>query len=399
MATGCYNADTVYLPGSFRGVAFKAMDVSSEHGRRAATAEFAFGEDTSYADMGRKLRKYNIRARFDSNLHNLEASALIAAAETSGPGVLVHPTRGVIQSAACVSLKVTDKPEEEQGVTYVDLQFCEANEFPNNLQLSGNLLGLVINPVITAARSAFLTNYDPLAIQSFRVDDVVTAAQVQVANIVVEYAAATIATLANDNQRNRNLYDLEAITVNDSDAAVPETMDRALALGMNAIAQNTSGSTKFETFRKLANNAAMSSTFNAPASLAENSVYNMVRVISAAYMAQGILEADEFRTGQIFEQQDIVDAVLTDEMNYAWTSNQNNLYSALSQFRTSSKAQIAEKAYNAPGLVAYDFGGSVHPLVAAYSIHGDAKRHREIEEIGSVNRFGRLGPTILGTRT
>lgn len=391
MATGCYTEP--YLPGSYKAIPFKAMEVTSEHGRRGAEGEFPFGEQTGYADLGRKIRTYSISARFDSNNHVLEAAALIAACELRGPGPLVHPTRGVILSAACRSLKVTDKVEEEQGVTYVDMEFVEANNWPNGLSLVGQLIGLAIAPLITSARASFSNNYRPQAIQAFREEAVVNAAQEQVAGITEQYAAATSGT-PNDPNRNRIIYDLRSVSMLNSEAGDTATADRAIALGMSAVAQNLTGVDKFNVFRRLANNAARTSSFANPAGRAENSVYSLVRTVAAAYMAQGAVEAPEQRTGEIFEMLDVIDAVLQGELAFAREECENEFFLELSKFRSEVINQLTRKAYESPGLVEYDFSGSVHPLAAAYAIHGDAKRHREIENLNIVGRLGRVSSPV-----
>lgn len=393
MAQGCYTEP--YLPGSFKAIPFNAVvEADSEHGRRGAEGEFPFGEQTAYADLGRKIRRYNIRARFDSNDHVLEAAALIAAVELPGPGPLVHPTRGVILSAACVGLKVTDKPEEEGGVTYVDMQFVEANNWPNGLSLVGQILGLAIAPLITSARDSFTSRYNPGAVQTYREDAVVDATQEQISNIVTQYSVAT-QTQSGEDARNQVIYELNVVARTDAEAATTATADRALVLGMAAVAQNLSGTAKFNAFRTLANGAAKTSTFLAPASDAENAVYNLVRVVAAAYMAEGALEETEYRAREILEQAYAIDNLITQEMSYARDVCENHLHNELAKFRVEVSRQLSQKANDAPGLIEYDFGGPVHPLVAAYSIHGDAKRHRELEGFNPIGALGRATGGVI----
>lgn len=393
MATGCYTPE--YLTASFKGVSFKAEEVTSEHGRRGAEGEFPFGEQTGYADLGRRIRTYSLRGRFDANSHVADAASLVAVCESTGPGVLVHPTRGIILSVACKRLRVTDKIETDGGVTYVELDFVEANEWPNGLSITGSLLGLALSPIIAAARLAFTTNYNIARIPTFREAAVVDAAQQQVANVREQYAAATT-SMSTNNDRNRVIFDLNSVATVDATATITSNVDKAISLGMAAIAQNLTGTAKFDAMRTLANGAALSSSFAAPASTAEEAIYSLVRTTAAAYMAEATLESTDYRTGQIFTQADIVDTLLEAEMIYARNTCQNQLYVDLAQFRTSAAAQLAERAYNSPGLVEFDYGGQVHPLVAAYDIYGDATRHREIEDLNIIASMGRVGSPVLG---
>src|SRR5262245_33307215 len=114
------------VPASFKGVGFQCTDADAEGGRRGAEGEFPFGEDTAYADLGRKIRVYHLTAVFREDDHVGDSSALFAVCESPGPGILVHPTRGTVM-AACRSCKVSDKLEEGQGETTAELEFVEAN--------------------------------------------------------------------------------------------------------------------------------------------------------------------------------------------------------------------------------------------------------------------------------
>lgn len=396
MATGCYTEP--YLPGSYKLIPFKAMDVSSEHGRRGAEGEFPFGERTAYADLGRKIRRYSIRARFDSNAHVLEAAALIAAVETTGPGILTHPTRGVILSAACTSLRVSDKVEEEQGVTYVDMDFVEANEWPNGLSLIGQLAGFALGTIIGSARTHFNSSYAPASVQPYRKAEVVDTAQAQVTNIRTQYAAATTAK-SSELSRNRILYDLEVIATDDSVAEDVSNMDKGLSLGMNAIAMELSGLEQYRVFKDIANIASQVSSLTGKAGESENTAYSTVRVIAASYMAEGALEAEQTRTGIVYDQLDAITAILDQEAAYARGVCANQYHLDILKFRNEVATQLYAKAYDSPGLVEYDFGGSTSPLTAAYSIFGDAKRHREIETLNLVSMTGRVGPLVNAARS
>lgn len=395
MATTCYKEP--YLPGSFKLVPFKAIEVSSEHGRRGAEGEFPFSERTAYADLGRRIRTYSISARFDSNHHVLEAAALIAVVEAPGPGPLVHPTRGIITSAACRSLSVRDEVEEGQGVTYVDMEFVEANLWPNGLSLVSQLLGLTVAPVIGSSEASFNSAYRMDAVPVFRETEVVSAAQGQIENISVEYAKATTSK-ADDEKRNRIIFDLTSTASSEGLARSTDIASRALTYGMAAIASDLTGVDQFDTFRELANGAAKTSSLSGGAGQAENAVYSHVRTVAAAYMAQGLLEAENLTTGAIFERLDMVSEILEQEASYARQTCDNQLYISITDFRTEALAQGARRAYDSPGLVEYNFGGSVHPLVAAYAIFNNATRFQELIDLNGIGRFGRLRKDVVAQR-
>ena len=74
-----------YVPASFKGVGFWCTEASIEGGRRGAEGEFPFGEDTAYADLGRKIRTFNLTAVFREDDHVGDASNPICACESPNP--------------------------------------------------------------------------------------------------------------------------------------------------------------------------------------------------------------------------------------------------------------------------------------------------------------------------
>jgi hypothetical protein len=277
------------------------------------------------------------------------------------------------------------------------MDFVEANNWPNGLSLVGSLLGLVISRIIGASRASFLTNFKPATVQPFRKADVIASAQVQIANIRDEYELAT-QNKASDQTRISISADLSTLANDKALAATPSYMDTGIALGLQAVANEVTGLDKFRVFRRIANTAAKQSQFRAPASTTQNAVYSGIRVIAAAYMAQGVLESTGQRTGDVFAQLDAIDNLLQQEMAYARAICDNALYMSISEFRTDVGAQLYNFAYNAPGIVTYKFSGGVHSLVAAYSIFGDAKRHRELEAANTISGGGRLGSSVQAER-
>ncbi|UPT53294.1 putative tail biosynthetic protein [Synechococcus phage Ssp-JY38] len=394
MATGCYIP--AYLPGSFNGVPFVATDVTSEHGRRGAEGEFPFGENTAYADLGRRIRTYNISARFQENNHILEAAALIAACELPGPGVLVHPTRGVL-NVACRSLKVNDKIENEQGVTYVEMEFVEGNVWPNGLSLIGQFLGLALGTIIGAARTSFNERYQPSSVQQHRRAQVVQTEQDAIGQIRVQYEGVVSGTPAQDELTTwRAIADMREVEGDDTLAADTEIADRALALSMNAVALQSSGTTQYQAFRELANWAATPVALPGAAGESVDAVLSTMRTIAAAYMAEAATEIPPATMTEAFMRLDAITTILEGEEEVAYARCDNPLFLAIREFKVQVQTLLYAQAYNSPRLIEYNFNGAVHPLVAAYAIFGDAKRHRELERSNIIGDQGRFTTAVLG---
>ena len=163
-----------YVPASFKGVGFVCTEASIEGGRRGAEGEFPFGEDTAYADLGRKIRVFNLTAVFREDDHVSDASALYAACESPGPGILVHPTKGT-HMVACRSVKISDKVEEEQGETTAELEFVEANILGGSF--AGSLFGIISSGLNATSQASFYRDYNPWGVSQPWTQDIITVTQ------------------------------------------------------------------------------------------------------------------------------------------------------------------------------------------------------------------------------
>ena len=147
MADDCINP--VYLPASFKGVFFEAVSSSDTFGRRGAEYEYPTAEHVNFQDLGRKIRKYKLEGRIVSGLHGPLSNAMVAAVESPGPGILLHPVFGPVQ-VSCSSLVVGIEYIEKKRYTSLEFEFVEA---PSNSG-GGFSLGSVLSGVMEAGLGA-----------------------------------------------------------------------------------------------------------------------------------------------------------------------------------------------------------------------------------------------------
>lgn len=84
------------LPASFRGIPFGVTDERGAVGRRGRVHEYPFRDQPWTEDLGRRARRYAISAFVLGDDAALQRDALLAACEQKGPGILIHPTLGVL---------------------------------------------------------------------------------------------------------------------------------------------------------------------------------------------------------------------------------------------------------------------------------------------------------------
>jgi len=381
------------VPASFKGVGFWCTDADIEGGRRGAEGEFPFSEITAYADLGRKIRVYHLTAVFREDDHVGDASALFLACESPGPGILVHPTRGVTM-AACRSIKVSDKLEEAAGETTAEMEFVEAN--PVGTGLGGLLFGLISSPLLTVSSASFQRDYRPVVVSQPWRGDIINVAQ----TLVQAVATTAHQVLPPDAplSEHRDILRMEEVANDDGLAVNPVNVDNALSNGFVTISSNVIDPViNFNIMRRMANLATSAQRVpEGPATESVEAVLARHRILAAVGMAEAAMSRKYAYVNEATLTLDTVMAVLEDEAKVAYDNCDNPLFLEIRKYATQFSKMMNDLAYRLPGLVAVDFSGGVHPLVAAYTIYNDAKRHRELEPRNIIDANGRFGPLVTG---
>lgn len=381
-----------YVPASFKGVGFWCTEASIEGGRRGAEGEFPFGEDTAYADLGRKIRTFNLTAVFREDDHVGDASTLFAVCESPQPGILVHPTRGT-HLVACRQITVSDKLEDAQGETTAELEFVEAN--PVGSGLGGSLFGIISSAVLSFSSDSFMSSYHPQLVSQPWSRDIVTSAQT-LSKLVQDTLVQTFTPDTSTSQW-RVALKAEEVATDPGLASSAENVNSVFTSGIGVIVTNVQDpEDRWRVLRKLANAAAIESKLpvSGGAAAVENSLYSRFRILSGVALAETAM-ARKYPTVQdsILAMNSVV-AVLEDEAQAAYNLCDNGLYLELRKYIINFKGMMNDLAYRLPGLIAVDFQGGVHPLVAAYVIYKDAKRHRDLEPRNVIDANGRFGRIV-----
>jgi prophage DNA circulation protein len=381
------------VQASFKGVMFYCTEASIEVGRRGAEGEFPFGEDTAYADLGRRIRTYSLSADFKEDDHVGDSQALIEACQSPGPGMLVHPTRGTVM-VACKSCKVSDKVEGEAGHTTAEMEFVEAN--PVGSGIGGLLFGIISTALNATSSASFRRDYRPQYVSQPWRKDVIDTAQRLI---------GTVATVAKQvlppdapGSEHRDVLRMEEVANDDGLAASASNVDRALTNGFHTIPLHVVDyDNEFRIMKRLANAATTSSILPAGSAVeSEEAVLSRHRVLAAIGMAEAAMSRTYGYVNEALTSMDAVLAVLDDEAQAAYNVCDNALFLELRKYATQFSQMMNDLAYRLPGLVVVDFMGGIHPLVAAYAIYNDAKKHRGLELKNKVDANGRFDPLVIG---
>lgn len=151
-------------PASFRGVPFAVSIAESGFGRRVAVHEYPYRDKPWVEDLGRATRKISIRGFLVSNSKIYgggdviaQRARLVGAAETAGPGTLVHPTLGRL-TVSLLTIATIEKTDDGRYFE-VNIQFLETGEvaFPTVGSATQSLTGLFSSALNSASSASFLT--------------------------------------------------------------------------------------------------------------------------------------------------------------------------------------------------------------------------------------------------
>lgn len=114
-------------PASFRGVPFQVDDDEGTFGRRVQVHEYPNRDKPYTEDLGRATRRFSISAYLVGDDFFEARDRLIAAIDTPGPGILVHPYYGEI--AVCIDGEVRVSHSGREGrMCRVSFSVVEAGE-------------------------------------------------------------------------------------------------------------------------------------------------------------------------------------------------------------------------------------------------------------------------------
>jgi prophage DNA circulation protein len=152
---------------SFGGVPFGVLGSDGRFGRRVAVHQYPNRDKPYIEDLGRSTRRINLTGFLIENSLVYgggdviaQREALIAAAESAGPGTLVHPTLGELQvSIPDGGLSINEKWDAGRYFE-IGFTFIESGErlFPGISQTTPNALNALADALDVSAAADFVTS-------------------------------------------------------------------------------------------------------------------------------------------------------------------------------------------------------------------------------------------------
>lgn len=147
---------------SFRGVPFAVVEIEGEHGRNLVLHAYPFRDESWAEDIGRKGRVFTVSGLLvsDSLVYGGgsaidQEQRMIAAAETAGAGVLVHPTQGEL--TVSVMGFVSRGRADLGGAIEIQFRLYEAGQkqYPSASTSTGDATGAAADDLDGAAGDDF----------------------------------------------------------------------------------------------------------------------------------------------------------------------------------------------------------------------------------------------------
>lgn len=120
-----------FLQGSFRGVPFVVMGNGGQTGRKQAVHDYPYRDTPWVEDLGQRGRLYRITGFLCGATCYVQRDLLVSASEARGPGLLIHPTIGIIR-AACMSFEWRER-DGFTGVIDIQLELLEQRNLLTSL--------------------------------------------------------------------------------------------------------------------------------------------------------------------------------------------------------------------------------------------------------------------------
>lgn len=364
-----------YLPASFKGVPFEAVSSNDAFGRRGAEYEYPTAEHVNFQDLGRKMRRYKIEGRIVSGLHGPMSNAMVAAVESPGPGLLVHPIFGPVR-VSCSTLTVGIEYIDKKRYTKLEFEFVEAPSAESSLLSIPSVISAVLGGGLAAVAASILSAVWPIAAAVSTVIGVVgsvVGTAMRLASLAVSVGTALRLLPVSDEDgydavdrlhrgtRSLDVYDSFEETVRpiiEATALIREIHEDAMPRFRELNTMIVDEVTKTPSIESL----------GVTARLAIAADYALV---AAQYPYNTITEAvnDLDFVMMIYDEEEVVAARKGDDV----------LVNAIVHARALSSQAILQNNIQLPGTIVFDAKGEWPSVVAAQIIYQDGSRFMELE--------------------
>ncbi len=371
---------------TFRGVKFRFRSASAVLGRRNVVHSYPGRDDPYVEDMGRKAREFTLEAFVLGTDYMAWRDQLEAACEQSGPGELVHPTRGRMQ-VAVQDCRPTESVDAG-GMASYSLSFIEAggNAFPTVRVDTQAAITVAADAAVAAIRADFANKFSISGMPSF-----VSVRALASVNSALDTAyGATLRGFAQVNVLPGIYADLSTLKGQAEQwLSLPATLGEKLSAQVEMIGDLFNAEHAYSAGGAVAESvSAQPSNISTPAQA--QATQNAVAVAQLMQRSGLVVAARAAGAISYASSNDalLVRDSLVDRLDAAAEIASDEVYFALSNLRAVLVRDIGARAANLTRLIQYTPGQTLPAIVLAYKLYGDAERADEIVARNRVRHAG-----------
>lgn len=371
---------------SFRGVKFRFRSASAVLGRRNVVHSYPGRDDPYVEDMGRKAREFTLEAFVLGSDYMAWRDQLEVACEQSGPGELVHPTRGRMQ-VAVQDCRPTESVDAG-GMASFSLSFIEAggNSFPTVRVDTQAAITVAADDAVAASIADFADKFSIAGMPSF-----VGVRALASVNAALDTAyGATLRGFAQVNVLPGIYADLSTLQGQAEQwLSLPSTLGEKLAAQVAMIGD------LFESEHAYTAGGAVAE-FSGTANSGTGTPAQAQATQNDAAVAQlmqrcGLVVAARAAGAMTYASSNdalVVRDSLVDRLDAAAETASDEVYFALCNLRAVLVRDIGARAADLVQLMQYTPRATTPAIVLAYLLYGDAERADEIVARNRVRHAG-----------
>lgn len=371
---------------SFRGVKFRFRSASAVLGRRNVVHSYPGRDDPYVEDMGRKAREFTLEAFVLGSDYMAWRDQLEAACEQSGPGELVHPTRGRML-VAVQDCRPTESVDAG-GMASYSLSFIEAggNAFPTVRVDTQAAITVAADDAVAASITDFADKFSIAGMPSF-----VGVRALASVNAALDTAyGATLRGFAQINVLPGIYADLSTLQGQAEQwLSLPSTLGEKLAAQVAMIGdlfESEHAYTAGGAVAEFSGTANSGTGTPAQAQATQNDA-----AVSQLMQRCGLVVAARAAGAMTYASSNdalVVRDSLVDRLDAAAETASDEVYFALCNLRAVLVRDIGARAADLAQLMQYTPRATTPAIVLAYLLYGDAERADEIVARNRVRHAG-----------
>jgi prophage DNA circulation protein len=365
--------------GSYRNCPFFWQSLDADVGRRNVRHDYPLRDDAYFEDMGKCPREFTLEMYVIGPDYMAARDLLMAAFETAGPGILVHPTYGTLKVDVTAKVKVRETTAEG-GMARFTASFALSgqNKQPSTaLDTAGNVSDKA-DAATAASQASYVKTFTVAKNPAFVRASALSGLQQLTAKL--KAIAQLIPTDLPASQFFSDLAGFE--TACSTLINTPSALANAIILRIyGAVALCTDPATAFGIWQGMfdfgSDWPAIAGTTPSRVQANANQAATIAIVRQAAVAGAAATSAE--MTFASRQDAVAVRTAVTDQLDLQMESLTDiTLYTAFADLRASVVTDIATRGANLALIVSYTPPQTVPALVLAYRLYGDATQAADI---------------------